>query len=260
MPKTFWDLIAYSGIWLAAIFEGIWFYSEAVPNVSLHVDPLFTEPLWALLPLALLLLSAGITLYRVLTGHIPLQIEVPPAAERRPLPQIKWAGLIPTALVAAMLGGGATYLGTVVWAPHKSLLPRQSRITAVAPAIPRAAYAPVLRGAITLDYVEAVLRAYRQETAAAILAKYLGKPIIASGFIKMSESQEGNTIYIYYLTEKTTPPVIYMVFSSDKNTGLPYLNNGDFIQGVCHIERLDSTGIGLDGCVLMKDGAATGGS
>jgi hypothetical protein len=66
LPKSLWDWIAYTGIWIGAVFEAIWFYSDTVPAVSLHVAPFFTDPHWALLPLVLLAASGVIMIVRAL--------------------------------------------------------------------------------------------------------------------------------------------------------------------------------------------------
>ena len=69
LPNSLWDRIAYSGIWIGAVFEAIWYYSAVVPSVTEHVAPFFTERWWALIPLALLTLSGAITLWRAIVAR-----------------------------------------------------------------------------------------------------------------------------------------------------------------------------------------------
>lgn len=179
---------------------------------------------------------------------------------RQALPNLRvpgWINYLPLLLFVA----GAGFL---LYQKHPFAGPMPSQIPATSkPSAPtvkadpsppvRLVPPPVLKGSVTLAWVGQVLKTQSAPQAEATLSKYLGTPMRVSGEIMSTDTQRGGEIHVVQMTSAKYRPQISLFF--DTAGGVSNYSAGDHLVAECRIERLDVTGMGLDGCRVI-DGEA----
>jgi hypothetical protein len=112
---------------------------------------------------------------------------------------------------------------------------------------------PVLKGSVTLAWVRQVLETQSPPNAEITLGRYLGTPMRVSGEVLGIDTQRNGAMHLVSMTSGKYRPRISLSF--DVNGGVGGYSQGDHLVAECRIERLDVTGMGLDGCRVI-DGEA----
>jgi hypothetical protein len=178
---------------------------------------------------------------------------------RQALPRLRipgWINYVP--LLLFVIGAGF-----LVYQRQPFVRPAPSQASAAAKPIPpavkpappivRLVPPPVLKGSVTLAWVRQVLESQSPANAEITLGRYLGTPMRVSGEVLDIEQQRGGNMHLVSMTSGKYRPRISLLFDSDG--GIGYYSKGDHLVAECRIERLDVTGMGLDGCRAI-DGEA----
>ena len=109
---------------------------------------------------------------------------------------------------------------------------------------------PVLQGPVTASFVAETVKTKTAVEAETSLNRFLGMPMRATGRVYSKRGERGYRLYVIGLTDPSQVPQVYMKFEGQ--SGLSSYHRQDHIAANCKIERLDATGIGLAGCILIE--------
>jgi hypothetical protein len=231
LPKTFWDWLAYATIWVGAIMESVWYFSTAVPSVSEHVAPVFTDRLWALVPLVLLSISGFIMIIRAATAQ--RQVPIP----ARPLT------FHSTSPIESMTGEAPVQ-------PPVGSYPTLSKETQ------KRVY---LDKAVTVTQLATIYTDNTQLMGDTLSKRYLGKWLKFSGtFINIRHSvrmMDGSGEYSVTLIGPKLPKSIFEImfhcsFSEDWKDQLEIVERNAIITVHGRIQELGNGSISLDHCEI----------
>jgi hypothetical protein len=257
------DRLAIAGVVIAGIVEAAQAALASAPAVRKAYPVLNLTGTWNYVPLIFIcgatllwVLDQALRIFRPSYARARAALSAndevrEPDTPRRPIP---WGPIF---------GAGATIAcaGLVVAAimgMSRCSADNTRRNEAALAAAPQMKFPPVLRGSVTQAFVKQTLQTQDAVTAEKSLSTYLGTEMRASGTVHSNETGAQNS-HLIYLTEPTAKPQVYLLFSEGQSqSGAQYYQPGQHIAASCKIERLDSSGIGLDGCALISDEAWTG--
>ena len=271
MGRSSLDRLAIAAVYMSGIVEAEQAAMSKAPDVARVYPVLNLTGIWYFVPLAFISLATllwlaerGVMLVRRVRRRRTLEqsapnslpalvptIRVPDGATTGHHVRINWKRLWVWARGILLLAAVGFLVAWVI-----SIISANIRAAHVAiEASSRMKEPPVVRGAVTFAFIKQTLT-QDPVSAEATLSKFLGTTMRVSGVIHEISTQRGFQTYIFNLVGKNMGTPVYVIFNSD-TSGLSAYNEGDHIAAACKIERLDATGIGLDGCTVIPDEAWT---
>lgn len=272
MARSALDRFAIVAVVIAGVVEAEQAALSKAPNVALAYPVLNLSGVWNFVPLAFIGIAGTLWLAeRVIALRNRLQRKgfpqyEPPGSQSALVPvsqptdrvvepkriQIDWPAVWSWVWGAFLL----VFVGLLgSWIVSSIAATRHAQQVAIE-ASPMMKEPPVIRGAFTMAFVKQTIQTQDPVSAESILSKYLGTTMRVSGIVHESTGQRGYQIYIFTLTGKNTVPQVYMIIDH-ADLGMSEYQEGDHIAAECKVERLDATGLGLDGCVPIRGEAWT---
>ena len=247
MPKSLMDWLGVISLWLGAAVIAL--KSGELPLPS-WAPTWLASPWWAIAPLVLVSASVALFIARASKVFQPKhEPDIDRSAtvgdlQRRPQlrddddPEGLTIGCGPVASAAAL----ALLVMLLIW----GIIAVRNRIVAE----PLPTPPPVLQGPVTGAFVAETIKTKTATEAEAALRPYLGQSMAATGRIYSIRGERGYRLYIVGLTDPSQVPQVYLKFEGEPK--MSNYNRQGHITANCKIERLDSTGIGLNECALIE--------
>lgn len=253
MPKSLMDWLGVTSLWLGAVVIALKTGELPLPTWA---PAWLASPWWALAPLVLV--TASVVLFIVRATKLfrptyePGEYHAAPAIRSQPQrspqlvvdedpniePESVTIGCGPITVALAL----AVLVMLLIW----GTIAVRNRVTAE----PLPTPPPVIQGPVTPSFVTETVKRKTAVEAEAILNRFLGMPMRATGRIYSKRGERGYRLYVIGLTDPSQVPQVYMKFEGQ--SGLSSYQRQDHIAANCKIERLDATGIGLAGCILIE--------
>lgn len=245
------DWLGVTSLWLGAVVIALKTGELPLPTSA---PAWLASPWWAVAPLVLVTASVVLFIVRATKlfqpSYEPREYHAAPAPQpqQSPKPVLEEDSNDDPAGVTIGCGPITMALALVVlvmlliW----GTIAVRNRITAE----PLPTPPPVLQGPVTASFVAETVKTKTAVEAETSLNRFLGMPMRATGRVYSKRGERGYRLYVIGLTDPSQSPQVYMKFEGQ--SGLSSYQRQDHIAANCKIERLDATGIGLAGCVLIE--------
>ena len=262
MGRSLLDHLAIAGVYIAGVVEAEQAALSSAPKVAKAYPVLKLEGVWNFVPLAFIALATmlwaiDILLRMTRPSYARARTTSPDAgaisSPQRVKIKIPWRPIGGAIASLSIIGAAILGIAGMVRCTDANNV-QQAKALADKPEMK---FAPVLRGSVTLAFVRQTLTTQDAVTSEKTLSSFLGTPMRVSGIV---HENEGGASYsrMVRLTDAKATPKVYLLFGDDQNQSVIHYSPGEHIAAACTVERLDASGIGLDGCVIIPNEAWTG--
>ena len=219
---TFWEWLAYAGLWIGAIFLAIDSALKHSPNMRLRMPRLLGDPLWPWLPLIFLSVSAVIFLAReigAIDGRNPARPEKPAVqAATTEQPTVKTERPIVNEQPPV--------------APAKTASPATERI--------------FVGTTVTPQFLTSQLKTITDLQAPSFVEPYIGKWMRLSGKVSFVGKPRETSIGLAFKDQHD----VFMSFEKNWLERLRILRQGDQITVVGRIQDINMSYVTLESCEI----------